>query len=81
MEERKIQKEPEDMEKNNKEFKGVEIKNDGAHLDTVSFRQDVPECVVKLAEIHLMASPQQSLGVRSESHFQTLTEQLKNSFL
>lgn len=37
----------------------------GAHLDTVPFRQDVPECVAKPAEIHLMASPQQSLGVKT----------------
>lgn len=34
----------------------------GAHLDTVSFCQDVPECVLKLGEIHLMASSQQRLG-------------------
>lgn len=37
-------------------------KIDGAHLDTVSFCQDVPECVLKLGEIHLMASSQQRLG-------------------
>lgn len=63
--------------KNNGQKKGVEIKKDGAYLDTVSFRQDVPERVVKLIEIHLMASPQQSLVVRSKSHFQALTEQPK----
>ena len=37
-------------------------KINGAHLDTVSFCQDVPECLLKLGEIHLMASPQQRLG-------------------
>lgn len=63
--------------KNNGKKKEVEIKKNGAYLDTVSFRQDVPERVVKLIEIHLMASPQQSLGVRSKSHFQALTEQPK----
>lgn len=39
----------------------VEMKNNGAHLDTVSICQDVPECVLKLGDIHLMASSQQSL--------------------
>lgn len=47
----------------------VEVKNDGAHLDTVSFCQDIPECAFKHGEIYLMASSQQSLRVRGNSHF------------
>lgn len=34
----------------------VVMKNYGANLDTVSRFQDVPECMSKVGEIHLMAS-------------------------
>lgn len=46
---------------------GGNMKYDGAYLDAVFFCQDLPERVLKLGEIHLMASAQQSLW--GKSHF------------
>lgn len=43
------------------------IKKKSSYFDSVASRQDVPECALKLGEIHPVTSVQQSLGVRGKS--------------